>query len=236
MIFLDEHYVAVNKPAGLLVHRSAIAGARREEALVQRLRDQLGAWVYPVHRLDRPTSGVIVLGRSSEAARRLAGAFTAHQVDKRYLAVVRGYAPEHAEIDAPVRDGETPDCPMRDARSELWRRAQVELPIAVGRYNSARYSLIELRPYTGRWRQLRRHCAHLRHPIVGDTTHGEGRHNRLFREHLGSARLLLHAASLRFVHPFTGAPLRLDAADPELDELFKRLGWSWPTLTEAQPP
>lgn len=111
ILHIDEHYVAVAKPAGLLVHRSAIAGGRSEEALVQRLRDQIGAWVYPVHRLDRPTSGVIVLGRSSEAARRLSCVFVEHEVDKRYLAVVRGYAPERAEIDAPVRDGETADSP-----------------------------------------------------------------------------------------------------------------------------
>jgi len=233
LLHIDEHYVAVAKPAGLLVHRSAMAGGRPEEALVQRLRDQIGAWVYPVHRLDRPTSGVIVLGRSSEAARRLAAAFIEHTIDKRYLAVVRGYAPENAEIDAPVRDGETADSPLRSARTDLWRHAQVELPIAIGRYTSARYSLIELRPHTGRWRQLRRHCAHLRHPIIGDTTHGEGRHNRLFREQFACARLLLHAARLRFIHPFTGALLTLEAPDDELEATLIRLGWKWPTLTEG---
>lgn len=235
ILHVDDHYVAVDKPAGLLVHRGGMAD-RREEALVQRLRDQIGAWVYPVHRLDRPTSGVIVFGRSSDAAARLAGVFAAHRVDKRYLAVVRGYAPEVALVESPVRDGDEPGAPLRDARTELWRCALVEVPIAVGRYPSARYSLVELRPHGGRWRQLRQHCAHLRHPILGDTTHGEGRHNRLFRDHFATSRLLLHAARLTYEDPYSGALRALEAGPDEAwTQLLARLGWAWPRLLEDRP-
>ena len=228
ILYMDEHCVVVDKPAGLLVHRGGLAD-RREEALLQRLRDQLGGWVYPVHRLDRPTSGIILMARSSTAAAGFAAAFAESQVDKRYVAVVRGVAPARAEIDSPVRDGDERGAPLRDARTSLARIAEVELPLAVGRHATARYSLVVLRPHTGRWRQLRQHCAHLRHPIVGDTTHGEGRHNRLFREHLDSSRLLLRAAHLAVHHPLRGAPLILDAGpDPEWGRLLTRLGWAWP--------
>ena len=232
ILYMDEHCVVVDKPAGLLVHRGGLAD-RREEALVQRLRDQLGGWVYPVHRLDRPTSGIVLMARSSAAAAGFAAAFAEQQVDKRYVAVVRGVAPARAEIDSPVRDGDERGAPLRDARTCLARLAEVELPIAVGRHATARYSLVALRPHTGRWRQLRQHCAHLRHPIVGDTTHGEGRHNRFFREHLECPRLLLRAVHLELRHPFLGAPLVVDAGShPEWEHLLARLGWAWPARGE----
>jgi tRNA pseudouridine65 synthase len=238
IVFADEHYVAIDKPAGLLIHRTSMAKEDDPgDYALQRLRDQLGARVYPVHRLDRPTSGVVIFGRSSEAARRLAAAFEARAVTKRYLAVVRGYAPEAARIDSPVPAREGKDAPKRPALSDLRRLATVELPIAVGRYATARYSLVELRPHSGRWRQLRRHCAHLRHPIVGDTSHGDGRHNQLFRDEFSTRRLLLVAEGLALRHPFSGEALRLRVApDPALVELFLRLGWTWPALEELDVP
>ena len=232
IVYEDEHYVAIDKPSGLLIHRSSIARENDDgRYVVQILRDQLGARVYPVHRLDRPTSGLVLFARSSEAARRLAPLFAERAVAKRYLAVVRGYAPETARIDYAVAAHEGKNAPLKPALSDLRLLDTVELPIPVSRYPAARYSLVELRPRSGRWHQLRRHCAHLRHPIVGDTSHGDGNHNRLFREHMDCHRLLLVATSMALTHPFTGAPLSLQTApEPALVDLFARLGWSWPVL------
>jgi tRNA pseudouridine65 synthase len=224
ILHLDPHLVAVEKPSGMLVHR--MPGCPDRDVVVQRLRDQLGRWVYPVHRLDRGTSGVLVLALEPAVAGSLGAAFRARTVDKRYLALVRGWAPVSEHIDAPIRE------PDRDERvlavTELRRRAKVELPFAVGRYASARYSLVELRPRSGRTHQLRLHLAHLRHPIVGDVRHGDGRHNRFFRERYGLHRLMLCATSIAFTHPVTGAPVRVDVAPAEeLQKLWTTLG-VWP--------
>jgi tRNA pseudouridine65 synthase len=219
----DPWLVAVAKPPGLAVHRSEQV-LDRAPAL-QRLRDQLGRWVYPVHRLDRGTSGVLLFALDSDTARAVGEALSRRDVDKRYLAVVRGFAPEHADIDYPLR--EHPDAPLLPARTTLRRLDTVTLPYPVGRYPEARYSLVELRPHTGRLHQLRKHMAHLRHPIVGDVRHGEGRHNRLFRERLGVRRMLLHARALALPHPVTGQPLDLRAPlDLELAQLLAALGWA----------
>ena len=228
ILYRDEHLVAVDKPPGLLVHRTRLA-AEEDDALLQRLRDALGRRVYAVHRLDRPTSGLVLFGLTPEVGRRLSLLFEVRRVDKRYLAVVRGWlgTPEDPAgvIDYPLADA--PDLPLRPALTEYRSLARVELPHAVGRYRTSRYSLLELAPHTGRTHQIRRHLHHIFHPIVGDTTHGEGRHNRLFREHYGCERLLLHAASLAFAHPYTGAPLRIQAPpDAQWQALMARLGWA----------
>lgn len=218
----DSHLVAINKPSGLLVHRSAIAPDR--VTCMSILRDQLGAWVYPVHRLDRGTSGALLFALDPDTARRLNAMFAARNIDKSYLATVRGYAPESGEIDSPLSDSEGGE-PV-EALTNYQRLAGVELPFPVGRYQTARYSLLRLRPATGRMHQLRRHMAHIRHPIIGDTVHGEGRHNRLFREKFGIWRLLLHAESLRFRHPVTGEEITIKAPlTEELKELFDLLGF-----------
>jgi tRNA pseudouridine65 synthase len=221
ILYRDDDIVAVDKPAGMLVHRTAIA--QGTEFAVQTLRRQIGAWVQPVHRLDRPTSGVLLFALHKEATRRLTDAFTGRAVKKTYWAVVRGHPDAVGRVDHPLcrEDGV-----LQEAQTE-WRRLEtVELAIAVGRYPSARYSWIELSPETGRRHQLRRHCAHIRHPIVGDTTHGDGRHNRLFREHFGSHRLLLFAQALALSHPMTGDPLFLEApVAPSLAALCHEFDW-----------
>jgi tRNA pseudouridine65 synthase len=223
LLHRDPWLVAVAKPAGLAVHRSE--QVRDRAPALQRLRDQLGCWVYPVHRLDRGTSGVLLFALDPAVARTVGEALTRRDVDKRYLAVVRGFAPEHAEIDYPLR--EHPEAPPQPARTTLRRLGTVTLPIPVGRWPEARYSLVELRPHSGRLHQLRKHMAHLRHPIVGDVRHGEGRHTRLFREHLGVHRMLLHARAMTLPHPVTGEPLELRAPlDAELSVLLAALGWS----------
>ncbi len=233
ILYLDDDLVAVHKPSGLLVHRSEI-DRRETRFALQLVRDQLGQWVYPVHRLDRPTSGVLLLALNPEAARALSTAFASGMVKKTYLAVVRGIAPAQGLIDYPLVEepDRISDCRARTEKeaqpavTEFRRLAEVELPCPVGRYTSSRYSLVEAHPGTGRKHQLRRHFKHLFHPIIGDTTHGEGRHNRFFREKFDSSRLLLAAVEVEFPHPLTGERIRVCAP---LDEVFAgvlgRLGW-----------
>ena len=230
LIYQDRHYVAVDKPAGMLVHRTRISEDRR--FVLQTLRDQLGCRVYPVHRLDRPTSGVLMFGLDTDAARRLVALFQNRRVEKRYLAVVRGYVDEFQRIDYPLlSEGGV----RQPAVTGFRRRAMVELPIPVGRYASARYSLIELRPETGRMHQIRRHMKHLFHPVIGDTTHGDGRHNRLFRDEFSIHRLLLMATGLRFEHPYSGVPVEIQLPpDNEVQRLFGRLGWDQSCWTSSR--
>lgn len=223
ILYRDEDYVAVDKPSGLQVHRSWIS-EENEQFLLQRLRDQIGQRVYTVHRLDRPTSGVIIFGLSSEAAREMCGVFERREVEKRYLAVVRGYTNESGHIDYPLR--EDPDKPLQEAITDYRTLATVELPIPIGRYNTARYSLVEITPLTGRSRQIRKHFHHIFHPLIGDTSHGEGRHNRLFRERYDVHRLLLHAWKLQLTHPINGEALIITAPMPEeFERLMEKFGW-----------
>jgi tRNA pseudouridine65 synthase len=226
----DEHLVAVDKPSGMLVHR--MPGCVDREVVVQCLRDQLGQWVYPVHRLDRGTSGVLLFALDPAVAASVSAAFRTRDVEKRYLALVRGWAPTAQRIDAPIRK---PDTKTRvPAITELRRVSVVELPVAVGRHATSRYSLVELSPKTGRTHQLRLHLAHLRHPIIGDVRHGDGRHNRFFREAHGIRRLMLCATSIGFTHPATGAHVSIEAQPAlELRALWERLH-AWPAASDAR--
>jgi tRNA pseudouridine65 synthase len=208
VLYQDAHYVLIDKPAGLLMHRSPIS---RDRAFVlQTLRDQLGRWVYPVHRLDRATSGVLAFGLTAHAAQRLAAEFAARRVGKTYLAVARGWTDPQGCIDHPVAD-EDSNGVHQAAQTRYRRIGTVELPVAVDRYPTARFSLVQAEPLTGRRQQIRRHFKHISHHLIGDTTHGNGRQNRLFRERFGIHRLLLLSYRLRFVHPCTAAPIEVSA-------------------------
>lgn len=202
------HYIAVDKPSGLLVHRTELSGDA--ENCLALVRDQLGQWVYPVHRLDRATSGVLLFALSSEAAEKLSVLVRERRLKKTYVALVRGHTPEAGEIDRPMRKNfEHKGSPVAEAHTCYRRLATAELEFAVGKYPTARYSLIEIEISTGRRHQIRRHMAHLSHPVIGDTVHGDGRHNRFFREQLSIKRLLLHASSVNFTDPFSGEELTI---------------------------
>ena len=227
ILYQDEHLVAINKPAGLLVHRSMIDRHETQFAL-QLVRDQIGQRVYPFHRLDKPTSGVLVFALDSNSACQMTQAFSTREMEKEYLAVVRGYTVEKDLIDYPLKE-ELDKMADRQANQNkeaqpaitgYQRLATTELPYAVGRYPTARYSLIKVNPQTGRKHQIRRHMKHIFHPIVGDTTHGDGKHNQLFREAFDCHRLLLHAAKLSFSHPVSGEALSINAP---LDDAFLRV-------------
>jgi tRNA pseudouridine65 synthase len=211
LLYRSERFVAVDKPAGLRVHPEG-GQASRDPSCQALLRDQLGTWVYPVHRLDRATSGVLVFALDPEAATRLGELFRAREVGKSYLAVVRGHTADEGVIDVPLtRDFEKPESALVESRTLYKRIATAELPFAVGRYSTARYSLVRAEPRTGRRHQIRRHLARLSHPVIGDTVRGDGRHNRFIRERFGIGRLLLHSEAIWFGNPFFQSDLRVES-------------------------
>lgn len=233
IIYRDKYLAAINKPSGLLVHRSKIDPYETRFAL-QMLRDQIGQHVYPVHRLDKPTSGVLLFALSSEIARNVSESFANHCVKKNYLAVVRGYAPEQGIIDHPLKDkadkfadrDKSVLTPAREAVSHFSRLATIELPIFVDCYPQSRYSLVEVQPVTGRKHQIRRHLKHIGHPIIGDAKHGKGVHNRFFQQHYDCGRLLLACTKLELKHPVSNEPLQLNAKlDKRFNSLLERFNW-----------
>jgi len=232
ILYQDAYLVVVDKPSGMLVHRSFL-DKHETEFVLQRLRDQLGQHVYPVHRLDKPTSGILVFALSAEIARALGEQIVAGHWQKGYLAVIRGFLKTAGTLDYPLKEQldniadkfARQDKPAQEAVTRYQPLHTVELPFSVGRYATARYSLVALHPLTGRKHQLRRHLAHLRHPIVGDTSHGDGKHNAFFKTQFANTRLLLCAYTLRFPHPVTGVNLTLHAGLAELALLFAQFAW-----------
>lgn len=228
VLYRDDQLIAVHKPAGMVVHPSDLA---REEtiSLMLLVRRMVRQRVWPVHRLDRPTSGIVLFALNREAAGELGRQWRDHAVAKRYLAVVRG-VPHDQTIDHPLRERplyrtDLVRAEPLAAQTHLTRLAQVELPVAVGRYPTSRYALLELAPVTGRRHQLRRHLKHIFHPIIGDTTYGDGVHNRYFRDHLGGGRLLLAATSLTVTHPQAQTPLTITAPlEASFAQVLRKLG------------
>ena len=215
LLYLDEHLAVVNKPAGWLVHRTPLDKGESRFVL-QTLRDQIGRPVWPVHRLDKGTSGVLVFALSAEVARALGQAFESGEgLHKVYRAMVRGWPADALFIDHPLK--RMPD-DMRSQREEV-QSAQTQLltlrrgvlPVPQGTHPQLRWAEVQLQPLTGRRHQLRRHAKHIAHPILGDATHGKGPLNRAVAAHLGVQRLWLHAQSLQLRHPHSGQLLSLHA-------------------------
>jgi len=236
IIYQDEYFVAVNKPAGMLVHRSWL-DKHETQFVMQTLRDQIGQHVFPLHRLDRPTSGVLIFALSSEVASQVMPMFANHEMEKTYHAIVRGWIEEQGRLDYALKveldkiadKHASQDKEAQEAITDYKPLAKVEIPYSTGKFATTRYCLMEMQPLTGRKHQLRRHMAHLRHPIVGDTTHGDGKHNKLFRDVFDSHRLLLHSSSLKFVHPFTQQEIVIKASvDQTWQRLCTEFGWVIP--------
>ena len=234
ILYRDAHIVVIDKPPNLLVHRSEIDRHETRFA-IQLLRDQIGQRVWPAHRLDRGTSGVLLFGLSPEMASALGRQFEAGTVSKRYWAVVRGHPPAEGVIDHALsrqRDdyefqGEASSWEAQPAVTRFQTLGMVELPVAVDRYPTSRYALLELEPLTGRRHQIRRHLKHISHPIIGDATYGKGRHNRYFAEHLDCRRLLLACVELGFEHPVSGQRLQMKApVSGAFAATLARLGWA----------
>jgi len=225
IVYQDDFLVAIHKPAGLLVHRSAIDKYETEFA-VQYTRDAVGQKVYPIHRLDKATSGLLLFALDSNTARLMGEQFSNHTIQKTYLAICRGWAEPQGFIDHALKY-------KRDKIADKLKREQLEPQSAetayrtlatttvnhtIGRYEQQRYSLVELKPKTGRKHQLRRHMNHIKHPIIGDVKNGDRHHNHFYYDWLGHHRLYLAAISLRFIHPITNEWLTIEAP---LQENFK---------------
>ena len=232
ILYQDEHLVAVNKPSGLLVHRTHLA-KDEEDAVVQRLRDQTGRWVFPVHRLDRATSGVLVMAFSPSIARELSEQFSDSQTQKVYHCLVRGFSDESGHIDYPLAklNEQKGRARFKIAGTEkeaetLYRRIhRYQLPIAVSRYDAMRLSWVEVSPKQGRKHQIRRHFKHILNPLVGDTCYGCRHINKALREAWDEdLRLVLHASSLEFKHPINQQKMQINAQFPDdIQTLFNRL-------------
>jgi tRNA pseudouridine65 synthase len=206
----DDSCIVVNKPSGVIVHRGL---ANDREDVMRAVRNRIGAHVFPVHRLDRGTSGALVFALSSETARVLGKAFEEGRVHKQYWALTRG-KPQDGEIDHPIEK----------------REGGPRVP-AVTRVRclgvNGRYALVEAEPLTGRLHQVRRHLKHVSCPIIGDVKYGKGEHNRYFREHYGLHRLALHAVAIRFEHPVSGERVQVRAPlDAALHNTLTALGFS----------
>lgn len=234
ILYQDQDCIAINKPAGMLVHRSWL-DKHETQFVMQTLRNQIGQHVFPVHRLDRPTSGVLLFALNSEIAHQLSLQFEHHQVEKIYWAVVRGYVHGTGEIDyaLKVRLDKIADQlanPNKEAESAFtyYRSLAItEQPfVARERYSTSRYSLVELYPKTGRKHQLRRHMTHIFHPIVGDTTYGDTAQNRAIYTHVGVSRLLLHARKLIFTQPNTQQKIEVLAPlDQQFNQVMQYFNW-----------
>lgn len=194
IIFENDSLIAINKPHGLLVHKTKLAADATEFAL-QLLRDQVGYRVFPTHRLDRKTSGVLLFAKSKEANSVMQQRFLNREVEKTYLAIVRGYTDSKGAIDYSLTGD---DGKIKEANTNYTTLEQYEIPLAFGKHLTSRYSLVELRPETGRFHQLRKHMAHIFHPIIGDRPHGCNKQNKLWKEKFGMNKMMLHASSLRF--------------------------------------
>lgn len=215
ILYQDNYLVAVDKPPGLLVHRTGLDAGETQFAL-QLLRDQLGQAVWPAHRLDKGTSGVLLFALDADTARRLGSAIEAPQgMRKTYRAVVRGWPPESGLIDHPLKrmddDARAARLEVQDAQTRFRTLARYELPLPQGSFPTTRCALVELQPLSGRRHQLRRHLKHIAHPIIGDATHGKGPLNRALAAWIGAQRLWLHALRLELLHPLHGTALPIEA-------------------------
>lgn len=222
ILFQDESLVAINKPHGLLVHRSAIANDAQEFAL-QLLRNQLNQWVNPVHRLDRKTGGILLFALDKQTEIAMHQRFSDNRVMKKYLAVVRGHTPDTEDIDYPLRKE---NGTLQEAFTSYITLDRCELPIGLGAHSTSRYSLVEASPKTGRMHQLRKHFAHVHHPIIGDRPHGCNKQNRLFKEHWEMTTMLLHASELSFIHPHTNTTVTITAPlQAEFSRMLELMNW-----------
>lgn len=214
ILFEDEDFVAINKPHGLLVHKSSIAADTSEFAL-QILRDQIGKKVYPAHRLDRKTAGVLLFSLNKEMDSAIQTAFSQNLIKKEYLAVLRGHTDPEGTIDYPLKKE---NGTIQEALTHYQTLATTEIDLPFGKFPTSRYSLVLAKPETGRMHQLRRHFAHIFHPIIGDRPHGCNKQNKLWKDTFQHDTMLLHAKSIAFSHPKTQENIFIQAQiQPEFE-------------------
>ncbi len=214
IVYQDDFLIVINKPNGLLVHKSKYANEANEYA-VQVLRDQVGTKVWPCHRIDRKTSGVLVFTLNQEMNSLIQQQFANSQINKTYWAIVRGYTDDDGSIDYALTNdkGKT-----QEAITRYKTIKRSEIPLALGKHNTSRYSLVEVYPQHGRMHQIRKHFAHISHPIIGDRPHGCNKQNRLFKQQWNVTNMMLHAKELEINHPYTNHTIHFSAS---LSESFK---------------
>ena len=227
-VFEDDYIICVNKPNNVVVHHAHHSrNVAEEDSLLQLIEQQFGFKTYPIHRLDRKTSGIILLAKQKEFVAKFQELFTKNAIEKTYYGVVRGFAPDTKIIDSPVkgRDANV----HKDALTHLKTLEKITLDIPVKPYDTSRYSLVELLPKTGRMHQLRAHMNKISHPLIGDAKYGDKNHDIMFDENFGFKNLFLHAGKLKFKHPFTNNLIELKTSFPnDWIELFSKFGWNNP--------
>lgn len=226
----DDYCILVSKPNNVLVHHAHHSRNKIDEASLLQLLEQQGVEkCYPVHRLDRKTSGIILLAKKTEYVSKFQALFNNQQIEKTYYGVIRGWAPELRVIDSPVK-GRDADV-YKDAETHVKLLETTTLNIAVRPYRSSRYSMVELKPKTGRLHQLRIHLNKISHPLINDPKYGDKNHNMMYEREFGWDKMFLHAGSLKFKHPFTDQNLFFAAEFPEdWKSLFSEFKWSNPLL------
>ena len=218
ILYQDEYIIAINKPSGLLVHKSFYARDASVFA-VQELRNQIGGqYVYPIHRLDRKTSGVLLFALDKESLKIMNDSFATREVEKKYLAILRGWSPEEMTIDYDLTND---DGVKQNAITYFHRLQTTEIDLVYNNHSTSRYCLVEALPETGRMHQLRKHFKHVFHPILGSRPHGCNKQNKLWLENFGLKGMMLHAHQLVFNHPITNEKITLNA---KVNEEFAKVG------------
>ena len=227
-IFEDEYILCVSKPNNVVVHHAKFSkNVIEEKSLLQLVKDEYNLDCYPIHRLDRKTSGIILLAKKKEYVNAFQQLFTNNEISKTYFGLVRGFSPDEKVIDSPVKGRD--EKVYKDAETHLKTLANITLNIPVTPYDSSRYSLVELTPKTGRTHQLRLHTRKISHPLLCDPKYGDNNHNHMFVEQFGWENLFLHAGFLTFKHPFSNKELNLSADFPEhWLSAFKEFKWENP--------
>ena len=234
IIFEDQFIICVNKPNNMVVHHAYHSrNVADETCLLQLIQAEKGIKVYPIHRLDRKTSGIILLAKETTNVSKFQELFTNNEIEKTYYGVVRGFSPETKTIDSPVKGRDASI--HKDALTYLKTLEQIVLEIPVKPYDSSRYSLVELKPKTGRMHQLRVHTSKISHPLIGDIKYGDKNHDLMFEENFGWKNMFLHAGHLKFKHPFSEEVLILKANFPKnWISLFEEFTWTNPHSKTAK--
>ncbi|CAM1333176.1 pseudouridine synthase [Tenacibaculum aestuariivivum] len=226
ILFEDEYLICVSKPNNIVVHHAHHSrNVADENSLLQLLFDKFEHKFYPIHRLDRKTSGIILLAKETKYVSKFQELFTTNKIQKTYYGIVRGHAPEYKLIDSPVK-GRDSDV-YKNAETTLKTVSTVVVNIPVKPYDTSRYSLVEMKPTTGRLHQLRIHMNKISHPLIGDPKYGDKNHNLMFINNFSCDNLFLHAYSLKFIHPFSKKQQIIKASLPDdWNTVFQRFNWS----------
>ena len=228
IIYQDNYCLLVTKPNNVLVHHAHHSRNKiEEESLIQLIENQFGKRYYPIHRLDRKTSGIILLASKREYVASFQALFTNNEIQKIYYGVVRGFSQDNKIINSPVKGRDA--LVYKEAETHLNCLDKIELNIPVKPYDSSRYSLVELRPKTGRMHQLRIHMNKVSTPLINDAKYGDKNHDLMYAKQFGWKNLFLHAGSLEFIHPFTNKKLILKSSFSEdWVQLFQEFSWKNP--------